>query len=180
MRRILAVGAVVAACAAIAACALAATATYAQSAPPARTATTLTDDDMSARVLYDCAASRFGYLRHRYSVRVLRNALRDIPEDVANYTNCPDAIRSAIALSTARVSASIRRTARGPAVAGRIVLLDLNGRAVDTLPVGRRQAADFLVRPGRYVVRADGQRRCSLTVRAQPWRTAVARIVCRR
>jgi hypothetical protein len=181
MRRILAFGAVVAACAAVAACALAASASFAvAAAPAARTASTLTDDDMSARVLYDCASSRYGYLRHRYSMRVLRGALRDIPEDVANYTNCPDAIRAAIGRATARITVSIRRKRGGPAAAGRIALLDLDGRAVDVLTVRRRQAAEFLVPRGTYVVRVDGRRGCSSTEHAQRWRTTIVRITCRR
>lgn len=176
MKRIIAFGAGLAACAAIAACAISASATF--GASKARTASV--SEDLTAAVLYDCATSRSGLLRHVYSFRVLRAALRDIPADVAEYTNCPDAIRLGLARSTARVSASIHRTRRGPAVAGRITLRSLDGRLVDSLPVGRRQSADFLVAPGRYVVRADGRRRCSLTVRAPRWRTAQARIVCKR
>jgi len=45
-----------------------------------------------AAVIRDCAD---GSLNHRYSSRDLRTALANLPTDVAEYTDCSDAIRAA-------------------------------------------------------------------------------------
>jgi len=45
-----------------------------------------------AAVIRDCAD---GSLNHRYSTRDLRTALANLPTDVAEYTDCSDAIRAA-------------------------------------------------------------------------------------
>lgn len=147
MHRYIAAGAAVLACAFTAFCAVAL-------ATP--TAGISSSNGQTAQILYDCATSRTGLLQRTYSVRVLRIAQRELPGDVADYTGCPDAIRLQIEQSTATVSASIRRTKRGGAVAGRIALLDRRGRLVDALSVKRHQGANFRVLPGSYVVRADG------------------------
>lgn len=136
-------------------------------------------NDQTAQILLDCARSQTGMLQRTYSVRVLRIALRDLPGDVADYTGCPDAIRLQIEESTATVAATIRRTKRGTALAGSLALLDTRGRTVDTLAVRRHQGANFRVKPGRYVVRANGKRRCSVDVVAKRWRTAETVVVCR-
>lgn len=175
MKRLATFGAVLAACAAISACVLAATSSFAASSRSSSA-----DEELTARILLDCATNRWGWLSRPYSVRALRVAQRDIPRDVAEYTSCPDAIRMAISNATARVSVTIRRTRRGAAAAGRVTLLSPSGRMVDLLEVDRRQSAEFQVPPGTYVVRADGRRRCSLRVKADEWRTARARIVCPR
>lgn len=172
MKRLLALGAAITACAATTAVP---TAAQAAPAPVIRGSSELT-----AQVLFDCSSSRTGLLQHLYSVRVLRIAQRDIPGDVANYTGCPDAIKYAVERSTATVTASIQRKRRGARVAGRIALLDPRGRTVDTLTVKRGQAATFTVIPGRYVARADGRRKCSVTVTAKAWRAVEGRIICRR
>jgi hypothetical protein len=170
MKRFLAAGA------AVLACALTAFTAVALATP---TAGLTSRDDQTAQILLDCARSRTGLLQRTYSVRVLRIALRDLPGDVANYTGCPDAIRQQIDGSTATVSATIRRSKRGSALAGRIALLDTRGRFVDTLTVRRHQGANFRVMPGRYAVRANGKRRCSVDVTAKRWRTAETVVVCR-
>jgi hypothetical protein len=171
MKRIFALGAAVLVCAG-------ASAGSASAAAPRPADDGLSDS--SARVLYDCATSTDGLLQRRYSVRVLRIALREIPTDVADYTGCPEAIRTAIEESTATVSATIRRSRRGATVAGTIALLDGRGRLVDQLRVRRGHGANFQVLPGRYTVRADGRKRCSVRVTAREWRSAQAAIVCRR
>lgn len=170
MHRFLAAGA------AVLVCALTAFAAVALATP---TAGITARNDQTAQILLDCASSRTGLLQRTYSVRVLRIAQRDLPGDVADYTGCPDAIRAQIEASTATVAATIRRTKRGSALAGRIALLDRRGRVVDTLAVKRRQGATFRVLPGRYVVRANGKRRCSVDVTARAWRTVGARAICR-
>lgn len=162
--------------AAVLACALTAFAAVALATP---TAGLTARNDQTAQILLDCASSRTGLLQRTYSVRVLRIALRDLPGDVADYTGCPDAIRTQIEDSTATVSATIRRTKRGSALAGRIALLDRRGRLVDALAVKRHQGATFRVVPGRYIVRANGKRRCSVDVTAKRWRTAGAVAICR-
>lgn len=170
MKRIFAIGAAVLACAGVA--------VSSASAGSPRTS----DDglsDQSARILYDCATSTTGLLQRRYSVRILRIALREIPTDVADYTGCPEAIRTAVEESTATVSATIRRTRRGGTVAGTIALLDTRGRTVDQLRVRRGHGANFQVIPGRYTVRANGKKRCTVRVTAREWRSAQATIVCR-
>lgn len=138
------------------------------------------DESLTARVLYDCATSQSGRLQHRYSVRVLRVALRDMPRDVAEYTGCIDAIRRQISRADGTVVAGLRGSARGRLVAGRIALLDQSGRKVDVLEVARGELARFRVLPGRYTLRANGDRRCSRSVRASEWRTSVTSLVCRR
>ncbi|ADB52568.1 hypothetical protein [Conexibacter woesei] len=138
------------------------------------------DENLTARVLYDCATSHSGRLQHRYSVRVLRVALRDMPRDVAEYTGCIDAIRRQISRADGTIVAGLRRSARGRLVAGRIALLDQRGRKVDVLEVERGELARFRVVPGQYTLRANGERRCSRTVRASEWRTSVSSLVCRR
>jgi hypothetical protein len=171
MKRILAVGAAALAC-------LAATTTVAASALAGQQ--DRRSDAAAARVLYDCATSRTGLLQHVYSVRVLRIAQHRISGDIAEYTGCNDAVRAAIRSSSGNVVASIRRSRRGGAVAGRIALLDLRGRAVDVIDVRRGERAHFRVIPGRYLVRANGRRSCTVKVRATSWRTASASVVCRR
>lgn len=170
MKRILAAGV------AVLACALTAFTAVSLATPTSG----LSDrNDQTAQILLDCAQSRTGMLQRTYSVRVLRIALRDLPGDVANYTGCPEAIRLQIEASTATVSATIRRTKRGSALAGSLALLDTRGRTVDRLTVRRHQGANFRVKPGRYVVGANGKRRCSVDVIAKRWRTAETVVVCR-
>ncbi|HST39399.1 MAG TPA: hypothetical protein VLK58_07810 [Conexibacter sp.] len=171
MKRIFAIGAAVLACAGIGASSASAGSPRPSDEEPSAT---------SARILYDCATSTTGLLQRRYSVRILRIALREIPTDVADYTGCPEAIRTAIEESTATVSATIKRTRRGGTVAGTIALLDGRGRTVDQLRVRRGHGANFQVLPGRYTVRADGRKRCTVRVTAREWRSAQATIICRR
>ncbi|MDO8188023.1 hypothetical protein Q5424_26740 [Conexibacter sp. JD483] len=168
-----------AASAAMLACALTAYSAVALATPYAGAGSDARDDGQSAQILYDCSTSRTGLLQRAYSVRVLRIALRELPGDVADYTGCPDAIRLQIEQATATVTATIRRAKRGSAIAGRVALLDRRGRLVDQLTVKRHQGANFRVVPGRYVVRANGKRRCSANVVAKRWRTAEATVVCR-
>lgn len=171
MKRILAIGAAVFACAGTAAGTAAALTTTgtAEREPSAQT----------ARILYDCASSRSGLLQNRYSVRVLRIAQREIPGDVADYTSCPEAIRTAIDESTSTISATIRRTRRGRPVAGTLALLDLRGRVVDELRVRGGNGANFRVEPGRYRLRANDRRNCLVNVTARDWRTTETRVICK-
>ncbi|HEY4279139.1 MAG TPA: hypothetical protein VGM91_13035 [Conexibacter sp.] len=189
MRRILAVGAAVIACAAITACLVGTAQSFAKpakhKAPVAARSHHVApslgrSDDLTPQILFDCSSSRSGYLTHRYSVRVLLMAQREIPYDVANYTSCPQAIRRQVIRSNARISVSIHRSRHGRAVAGRVVVRTLDGHEVDGRVVGNRQAADFAVLPGVYVVRADGQPRCSRRVSASSWRTTSVRLPCAR
>lgn len=139
-----------------------------------------TDENLTARVLYDCATSHTGSLQHTYSVRVLRVALRTMPGDVAEYTGCVDAIREQIRNAGGTVVAGIRMRGRGQLAAGRLALLDRGGRKVDVIEVERGELARFRVLPGRYTIRANGRRGCTRSVRVSEWRTATAIIVCRR
>lgn len=133
--------------------------------------------DMTARVLYDCATSTSGRLSHRYSVRVLRIAQREMPRDVAEYTGCNRAIEQAIRASSGTIVAGVAGR-RGRLAPGRVTLLH-GGRAVDVLALDRGELGRFRVIPGRYTLKVKG-RRCSKTVRASEWRTTVVRLSCRR
>src|SRR2546428_4726376 len=65
----------------------------------------------SRDVLRDCAQD--GKLDHKYSQRELRQAERDLPSDIDEYTNCRDAIRSA------QIGGSGRGGGRGGGSGGR-------------------------------------------------------------
>jgi para-nitrobenzyl esterase len=52
-------------------------------------------DGEVARIIRDCSADN--HLDHRYSLKALRRALRQLPDDIARYTDCERAIRGAIA-----------------------------------------------------------------------------------
>jgi hypothetical protein len=129
-------------------------------------------------VVKDCSKSSTGLLRHRYSARVLKLAKRAVKGDLAEYTGCLDAINAQLRRTRATVVARVVRRAGGPAVAGRVTLL-YKRRVVDELAVKRGKSVTFKVQPGRYVVRADGKRRCTATVTAKPRKKVRAAVVCR-
>lgn len=47
-------------------------------------------------IIRDCSSSLDGELQNRYSRSDLRRALKDVTGDIAEYTNCSDAIRNAM------------------------------------------------------------------------------------
>lgn len=171
MKTILALGAAALACLALAATVAASVVTRSDHR---------SDENAAARVLYDCASSRTGLLQHTYSVRVLRIAQRHIRGDVAEYTGCTEAVKTALRRPHGSIVAGVKHSRRGGLAAGRITLLDLRGRKVDVLRVRRGERALFAVAPGRYRVRADGRRACTADVRASAWRTASVNVICRK
>lgn len=129
-------------------------------------------------VVKDCSNSATGLLRYRYSARVLNLAKREVKGDVAEYTGCLDAIKAQLRRTRATVVARVVRHRGGRAVAGRLTLL-YKRRVVDALAVKRGKSVTFKVQPGRYVVRANGKRRCAVTVTAKARKQVRAAVVCR-
>ncbi|ADB52567.1 hypothetical protein [Conexibacter woesei] len=130
-------------------------------------------------VVKDCARSDTGALKRRYSARVLRQALRRIRGDLAEYTNCYDAVKAQLRRSNATIVAGIRRSSRGAFAKGRLALLDSRGRTVDVLDVRRGKRVTFKVVKGSYTLRANNRRACSVTVTAKARKTVRASVVCR-
>jgi hypothetical protein len=56
----------------------------------------------SDRIYYDCEHSATGYLTGHYSTRALRDALKNPPADVSEYSGCDDAIRQALLAGSRR------------------------------------------------------------------------------
>ena len=54
------------------------------------------DNAILTRVYSDCLHSPSGTLRHTYTAATLNRALNHLPADVAEYSNCSDAIRVAL------------------------------------------------------------------------------------
>jgi hypothetical protein len=171
MKRLLAIGAAALACLAAATTVVASAATRHDGRR---------QENMAARVLFDCSDSSTGLLRHTYSERVLRIALRRIRGDVAEYTGCTDAVLFALRRTRATVEVGIRRTRHGRLAAGRISLLAQDGRSADVIDVRRGERARFDVAPGHYRARVDGRRGCTVRVRATRWRTASVNVLCPR
>lgn len=131
-----------------------------------------------ATVLRDCSSSATGLLTRRYSARVLKLAKQRVRGDIAEYTGCTDAIKAQLRTTRATVVARVVRRAGGAARPGRVTLLH-RGRVADDLSVGRGKSVTFKVVPGRYVLRADGRRRCVATVTAKAKKIARVAVVCR-
>lgn len=133
---------------------------------------------VTKRIIKECTRSSTGLLKNRYSVRVLRQALKQVSGDVAEYTGCTDAIKAQLRRSKSNVIAGVRTRAGGPLTAGSVTLL-FKGKVVDTLAVRRGKSATFKVQAGSYAVRANGNRRCTLRVSVRARRTVRAAVLCR-
>jgi GrpB-like predicted nucleotidyltransferase (UPF0157 family) len=66
--------------------------------------------DRVAAVYRDCAGA--GSLKHRFAVRTLRRALRHMPADVKDYTQCSKLVRAELAKRGRRVTVPRRGAAR--------------------------------------------------------------------
>lgn len=130
-------------------------------------------------VIKNCASSATGSLTRPFSARLLRAANRKIRGDLAEYTNCYDAVRRQLRRSNATVVAGIARSAGGSFVKGKVALLDRRGRTVDVRTVRAGKRTSFKVVKGVYTVRANGRKACSASVTAKAKKTRRVTVVCR-
>jgi hypothetical protein len=107
------------------------------------------------QVLKNCTSSNTGYLSRPYSVRVLKQARKKVRGDIAEYTGCFDAVKTALRRAKSRIVVGIRARSGGRYVAGQIVLRDKRNRVVDA--VGVRAGKRVNVRRAQGPVQAPGR-----------------------
>jgi hypothetical protein len=129
-------------------------------------------------VIKNCTRSRTGLLTRPFSARVLRVTRKKIRSDVAEYTNCFDALRAGLRRAKSKIVVGIRKRSGGRYVAGQVVLRDARGRVVDARVVRAGKRTSFLVPRGRYKLQDGTLRGCTRSIAIRPRKTVTTAVVC--
>lgn len=130
------------------------------------------------QVLKNCTSSNTGLLTRPYSVRVLRQTRKRVTGDLAEYSNCLDAVKTALRRARSKIVVGIRKRSGGRYVAGQIVVRDGRGSVVDAVRVRAGRRITVGVPRGRYKLQVTGKRGCTRTVSIRPRRSLATAITC--
>lgn len=134
----------------------------------------------TAQVLKNCTNSRTGAFTRPYSARVLKLARKKVRGDIAEYTNCFDAVRLALRRAKSTIVVGIRKRSGGRYVAGQVVLRDKRNRVVDALTARAGKRVTFVVPRGTYKLQVGTLRGCTRTVSVRARRKLSTAITCSR